>query len=383
MSVWGFESVSIPRGPFFGAMGVTARICLDLSLDLVLVFDLCASPVGFCAGFRSSISSFASLITPKTRMSIGARRMIACTMKCFLLDKGRHGVIRTVSPMPHCSLSSWAMNLRVYLKRLWYFGCGACRRTMATLTVFCILSLTTFPIMVPLGKASSMGMGGMPHPFCFETDRCARRTTPTAPRPAAARQRSRLANMASPPRGPPETPKALQSPHTSLFFVKVVDRRTVSHHGDRLGDQAVREVDVRRGRGERHLARRLHRGQGQVRGVPATHGWSLPEEALPQGHVPRDGAPRLRAHAQGPQQRQEAQGRAHRAVNAGDHPPAHGPEPRAGRRPVHPPVRPARGLDARRLGRCRAPTGRRHVAVPPREHGALPAVHGRARGGVP
>src|ERR1700742_1069028 len=55
--------------------------------------------------------------------------------------------MRTVSPVLALFSSSWAFTRFVRVTILPYTGCGT-RRSIATTTVFCILSLTTSPVRV-------------------------------------------------------------------------------------------------------------------------------------------------------------------------------------------------------------------------------------------
>src|SRR3954467_11072038 len=76
-----------------------------------------------------------------------ARCMISTTRHRLSFDKGRVSTIRTVSPTFAEFSSSWAFRRFVRVTILPYTGCGT-RRSIATTTVFSILSLTTRPVRV-------------------------------------------------------------------------------------------------------------------------------------------------------------------------------------------------------------------------------------------
>src|SRR5207302_741492 len=76
-----------------------------------------------------------------------ARSMISTTRHRLSFDKGLVSTMRTVSPTFAEFSSSWAFRRFVRVTILPYTGCGT-RRSIATTTVFCILSLTTRPVRV-------------------------------------------------------------------------------------------------------------------------------------------------------------------------------------------------------------------------------------------
>src|SRR5690349_10963875 len=76
-----------------------------------------------------------------------ARSRISTTRHRLSFDSGRVSMIRTVSPVFAEFSSSWAFRRVVRVTILPYTGCGT-RRSIATTTVFCILSLTTRPTRV-------------------------------------------------------------------------------------------------------------------------------------------------------------------------------------------------------------------------------------------
>lgn len=49
-------------------------------------------------------------VPPVYIVNLGSLRIISCKVKCFILLKGREGLMRTVSPIPHSLASSWAIN---------------------------------------------------------------------------------------------------------------------------------------------------------------------------------------------------------------------------------------------------------------------------------
>src|SRR3954471_11611771 len=76
-----------------------------------------------------------------------ARFSISTSRHRLSLDSGRVSTIRTVSPTFAEFSSSWAFRRFVRVTILPYTGCGT-RRSIATTTVFSILSLTTRPVRV-------------------------------------------------------------------------------------------------------------------------------------------------------------------------------------------------------------------------------------------
>src|SRR6185437_10455036 len=76
-----------------------------------------------------------------------ARSTISTTRQRLSFDRGRVSAIRTVSPVLAVFSSSCALTRLVRVTILPYTGCGT-RRSIATTTVFCILSLTTRPVRV-------------------------------------------------------------------------------------------------------------------------------------------------------------------------------------------------------------------------------------------
>src|SRR6476619_7045170 len=76
-----------------------------------------------------------------------ARSMISTRRHRLSFDSGRVSTMRTVSPTFAEFSSSWAFRRFVRVTILPYTGCGT-RRSIATTTVFCILSLTTRPVRV-------------------------------------------------------------------------------------------------------------------------------------------------------------------------------------------------------------------------------------------
>src|SRR6059058_1627699 len=73
--------------------------------------------------------------------------MISTSRHRLSFDNGRVSTIRTVSPTFAEFSSSWAFRRFVRVTILPYTGCGT-RRSIATTTVFAILSLTTRPVRV-------------------------------------------------------------------------------------------------------------------------------------------------------------------------------------------------------------------------------------------
>src|SRR6185437_9543215 len=76
-----------------------------------------------------------------------ARSTISTTRQRLSFDRGRVSAMRTVSPVLAVFSSSCAFTRLVRVTILPYTGCGT-RRSIATTTVFCILSLTTRPTRV-------------------------------------------------------------------------------------------------------------------------------------------------------------------------------------------------------------------------------------------
>src|SRR5262249_33216098 len=76
-----------------------------------------------------------------------ARSTISTTRHRLSFDSGRVSAMRTVSPAFAELSSSCAFTRFVRVTILPYTGCGT-RRSIATTTVFCILSLTTRPVRV-------------------------------------------------------------------------------------------------------------------------------------------------------------------------------------------------------------------------------------------
>src|SRR3989442_3954306 len=90
------------------------------------------------------------------RLPYRARSTISTTRHRLVFDKGRVSAMRTVSPALAPS-SSCAATCLVRSTRFPYRGCAK-RRTIATVTVFCILSFTTTPVRtlrLPLMRSSS------------------------------------------------------------------------------------------------------------------------------------------------------------------------------------------------------------------------------------
>ncbi|KAJ2751478.1 hypothetical protein IWQ56_006876, partial [Coemansia nantahalensis] len=104
---------------------------------------------------------------------------------------------------------------------------------------------------------------------------------------------------------------------------------------------------------------------------------------VPQGAVPDRRAPDQLADVPGPQQRQEADGDAHRPARVRDYPPADRPEPDPGPGGRDRQHRPARRLDPHWLVGRYAPPGRRCVAPAPRQRRHRHPHHGHPRGVVP
>src|SRR3569833_2586132 len=85
-------------------------------------------------------------MSPMTR-DLRARSTISTTRHRLFFDSGRVSVIRTVSPVFAEFSSSCAFTRFVRVTILPYTGCGT-QHSIATTTVFCILSLTTRPVRV-------------------------------------------------------------------------------------------------------------------------------------------------------------------------------------------------------------------------------------------
>src|SRR6185503_6579621 len=81
------------------------------------------------------------------RLPYRARSTISTTRHRLSFDSGRVSAMRTVSPAFAELSSSCAFTRFVRVTILPYTGCGT-RRSIATTTVFCILSLTTRPVRV-------------------------------------------------------------------------------------------------------------------------------------------------------------------------------------------------------------------------------------------
>src|SRR6185312_8194916 len=81
------------------------------------------------------------------RLPYRARSTISTTRQRLSFDSGRVSAMRTVSPVFAEFSSSCAFTRFVRVTILPYTGCGT-RRSIATTTVFCILSLTTRPVRV-------------------------------------------------------------------------------------------------------------------------------------------------------------------------------------------------------------------------------------------
>src|SRR6267143_254265 len=129
-----------------------------------------------------------------------ARSTMSTTRQRLDLDRGRVSTIRTVSPA-FAPISSWAATVLDRTSCLPYRAC-ANRRVSETVTVFCILSLTTTPVRtlrVPLMlvasragwcgsgrcRAGSCGTGaGSPRPPC-PSGTAAGNALPSAPRASA------------------------------------------------------------------------------------------------------------------------------------------------------------------------------------------------------
>eukprot|EP00166_Cyanidium_caldarium_P000131 ctg_1033.g442 len=133
------------------------------------------------------------------------------------------------------------------------------------------------------------------------------------------------------------------------------------------------------GGGAGHRPRRLHRREAKVRGVPAAHRRAVSDATLSQGAVSYRGAAGQLVDEARAEQREEADGGAHRQALLRDHPPADGSEPGAGAGGGGDQRGAARGLDAYRLGRHRASTGGGRIAHAPSERRAVAADDGRAR----
>src|SRR5512143_1039093 len=97
------------------------------------------------------------------RLPYRARSTISTTRHRLSFDSGRVSAIRTVSPVLAVFSSSCAFTRRVRVTILPYTGCGT-RRSIATTTVLCILSLTTRPVRV-LRAPRSDRRASAPSPF--------------------------------------------------------------------------------------------------------------------------------------------------------------------------------------------------------------------------
>src|SRR5690349_16301994 len=86
------------------------------------------------------------MAAPYASVSTGARSTISTTRHDLRLLIGRHSTIATVSPARHVPSSSCAMTFVVRRMNLPYAGCLT-RRSIDTVTLFCILLLTTRPIV--------------------------------------------------------------------------------------------------------------------------------------------------------------------------------------------------------------------------------------------
>src|SRR5581483_1657498 len=115
--------------------GLRARVVRDL--DHRFLLDHGSSP------FASALQPVSVAALPRYR----ARSTISTTRHRLSFDKGRVSAIRTVSPVLAVFSSSCAFTRFVRVTILPYTGCGT-RRSIATTTVFAILSLTTRPTRV-------------------------------------------------------------------------------------------------------------------------------------------------------------------------------------------------------------------------------------------